>query len=80
MVLNINEFETYAKEQGCESGVELFEFLGFTAEDYEDYANGKNISRKMLLKLYREIGSDAVVFIIFNNYEWEKNIDLFDKI
>ena len=36
MKLNIDEFETYAIEQGYESGTELFESRGLTAEDYED--------------------------------------------
>lgn len=43
MKLNIDEFETYAIEQGYESGTELFESLGFTAEDYEDYKDGKAV-------------------------------------
>lgn len=81
MKLNINEFETYAIEQGYESGTELFEYLGFSAEDYEDYKGGKNITRKMLMRLYRDIGaSDVVGFVDFGEYEWEKNIDLFDKL
>lgn len=80
MKLNINEFETFAKEQGYESGTELFESLGFTAEDYEDYKEGKYITRQMLMRLYTDIGVDAVGFIDFGEYEWEKNIDLFDKL
>ncbi len=81
MKLNIKEFEAYAKEQGYESGTELFESLGFTAEDYEEYKDGKNITRKTLLKLYADIGvSDVIGFVDFGAYEWEKNIDLFDKL
>lgn len=81
MKLNIKEFETYAIEQGYESGTELFESLGFTEDDYEDYKNGKHITRKMLMRLYTEIGaSDVVGFIDFGEYEWEKNIDLFDNL
>ena len=81
MKLQIKEFETYAREQGFESGNELFQFLGFTAKDYEDYKFGKNISRDMLLRLYIDIGvSDVVDLVDFGEYEWEKNIDLFDKL
>lgn len=81
MKLNIDEFETYAIEQGYESGTELFETLGYTAEDYEDYKDGKNITRDMLMRLYTEIGvADVVGFVDFGRYEWEKNIDLFDKL
>ena len=49
------EFERFAMEQGYESGVELFEDLGFNAEDYEDFADGAEIDRDMLLRLYREL-------------------------
>ena len=80
MKLNVKEFESFALEQGYESGTELFESLGYTAEDYDDYKDGKNITRSMLLRLYTDIGVDAVGFIDFGDYEWEKNIDLFDKL
>lgn len=81
MKLNVKEFEAYAQEQGYESGTELFEALGFSAEDYEDYKNGKNITRYMLMRLYKDIGvSDVVGFVDFGTYEWEKNIDLFDRL
>lgn len=81
MKLNVDAFENYAIEQGFESGVELFESLGFSEEDYEEYKEGKNISREMLLKLYMDIGaSDVVDFVDFGRYEWEKNIDLFDRL
>ncbi len=80
MKLKIDEFETYAIEQGYESGTELFETLGFTADDYNDYKEGKHIAREMLMHLYKEIGVDAVDFIEFGSYEWEKNIDLLDNL
>lgn len=81
MKLNVDAFENYAREQGYESGMELFESLGFSAEDYEEYKEGKNITRKTLLRLYTEIGtSDVVDFVDFDKYEWEKNIDLFDRL
>ena len=81
MKLNRDEFETYAIEQGYESGTELFESLGFTAEDYEDYKDGKNITREVLMRLYIEIGAaDVVGFVDFGAYEWEKHIDLFDNL
>ncbi len=81
MKLNIEEFESFARKQGYESGAELFEALGYTAEDYEDYKNGKNITRIMLMRMYMDIGvSDVVGFVDFGSYEWEKNIDLFDKL
>lgn len=75
------EFERIASERGYESGVELFEELGFTAEDYEDLTNGAEIDRNTLLRLYRELGtSDVIDCIDFGSYEWEANIDLFDEI
>ena len=75
------EFERFAMEQGYESGVELFEDLGFNAEDYEDFADGAEIDRDMLLRLYRELGtSDVIDFMEFGSYEWEQNIDLFDEV
>ncbi len=81
MKLYINEFENYARAQGYESGTELFEAIGFTAEDYDDYRQGKNITRGMLMCLYKDIGvSDVVNFVDFGEYEWEKNIDLFDEL
>ena len=81
MKLKVSEFEDYAMDQGYESGVDLFEELGYTEEEYEEYANGKAIDRAMLLALYRSLGaSDVVNFIEFEQYEWENNLDLFDKI
>lgn len=81
MKLNIDEFENFAIEQGYESGTELFETLGFTAEDYEDYKDGKHITEDMLMLLYKEIGvSEVVGFVDFGEYEWEKYIDLFDEL
>ena len=75
------EFERFAMEQGYESGVELFEDLGFNAEDYEDFGDGADIDRDMLLRLYRELGtSDVIDFMEFGSYEWEQNIDLFDEV
>lgn len=80
MKLNIDEFETYAIEQGYDSGTELFEAIGFTAEGYEDYKEGKHITREVLMRLYTDIGVDAVGFIDFGEYEWEKHIDLLDNL
>lgn len=60
MKLNVKELEVFARSQGYENGIELFEAIGYTAEDYDEYANGKNITRSMLLKLYREIGATDV--------------------
>lgn len=81
MKMNKEEFERFAMEQGYESGVELFEELGFSAEAYEDFANGAEIDRDMLLRLYRELGtSDVIDFMEFGSYEWEQNIDLFDEV
>ena len=31
------EFDNYALEQGYENGIELFEVLGFTEDDYYEY-------------------------------------------
>lgn len=81
MKLKKDEFEAFALEQGYESGAELFEVLGFTAEDYEDYCCGKNITEDVLMRLYKDIGAtDVVGFVDFGEYEWEKNIDLFDNL
>lgn len=81
MKMKKEEFERIAAEQGYEKGEELFEELGFNAEDYEDFMNGAEIDRSVLLRLYRELGtSDVIDFIEFGSYEWEENIDLFDEI
>lgn len=81
MKLKTKELEAYARSQGCENGEELFEAIGYTAEDYAEYADGKNITGGMLLKLYKDIGATEVVsFVEFGAYEWEKNIDLFDRL
>lgn len=79
MKLKVKGFETYAKLQGYENGVELFESIGFSEEDYQEYVEGKDITRKVLLKLYYEIGTEVIDFLSFEGSEWEKNIDLFDK-
>ena len=81
MNMNKEEFERIALERGYDSGVELFEELGYTADDYEYFANGAAINREMLLRLYRELGtSDVIDFINFGSFEWESNIDLFDEV
>lgn len=82
MNLNRDRFEIFAKEQGYKDGVELFETLGYSADEYEYYADGEYIDREMLLDLYIKLGASNVLdFIEFGSgYEWENNIDLFDEI
>lgn len=82
MKLNRDRFEIFAKEQGYKDGVELFETLGYSADEYEYYADGEYIDRDMLLDLYINLGASNVLdFIEFGSgYEWENNIDLFDEI
>lgn len=79
---NRDRFEIFAKEQGYKDGVELFETLGYSADEYEYYADGEYIDRDMLLDLYIKLGASNVLdFIEFGSgYEWENNIDLFDEI
>ena len=82
MKLNRDRFEIFAKEQGYKDGVELFETLGYSADEYEYYADGEYIDRDMLLDLYIKLGASNVLdFIEFGSgCEWENNIDLFDEI
>ena len=82
MKLNRDRFEIFAKEQGYKDGVELFETLGYSADEYEYYADGEYIDGEMLLDLYIKLGASNVLdFIEFGSgYEWENNIDLFDEI
>lgn len=82
MKLNRDRFEIFAKEQGYKDGVELFETLGYSADEYEYYADGEYIDRDMLLDLYIKLGASNVLdFIEFGSgYEWENNIALFDEI
>ena len=82
MKLNRDRFEIFAKEQGYKDGVELFETLGYSADEYEYYADGEYIDREMLLDLYIKLGASNVLdFIEFGSgYEWENNIELFDEI
>ena len=82
MKLNRDRFEIFTKEQGYKDGVELFETLGYSADEYEYYADGEYIDREMLLDLYIKLGASNVLdFIEFGSgYEWENNIDLFDEI
>ena len=82
MKLNRDRFEIFAKEQGYKDGVELFETLGYSADEYEYYADGEYIDRVLLLDLYIKLGASNVLdFIEFGSgYEWENNIDLFDEI
>ena len=82
MKLNRDRFEIFAKEQRYKDGVELFETLGYSADEYEYYADGEYIDREMLLDLYIKLGASNVLdFIEFGSgYEWENNIDLFDEI
>ena len=82
MKLNRDRFEIFAKEQGYKDGVELFETLGYSADEYEYYADGEYIDSEMPLDLYIKLGASNVLdFIEFGSgYEWENNIDLFDEI
>ena len=82
MKLNRDRFEIFAKEQGYKDGIELFETLGYSVDEYEYYADGEYIDREMLLDLYIKLGASNVLdFIEFGSgYEWENNIDLFDEI
>ena len=82
MKLNRDRFEIFAKEQGYKDGVELFETLGYSADEYEYYADGEYIDREMLSYLYIKLGASNVLdFIEFGSgYKWENNIDLFDEI
>lgn len=82
MKLNRDRFEIFAKEQGYKDGVELFETLGYSADEYEYYADGEYIDRDMLLDLYIKLGASNVLDFIESGsgYEWENNIDLFDEI
>ena len=82
MKLNRDRFEIFAKEQGYKDGVELFETLGYSADEYEYYADGEYIDREMLLDLYIKLGASNVLdFIEFGSgFEWGNNIDLFDEI
>ena len=71
----------YALEQGYENGIELFEVLGFTKDDYYEYMEGRYVDRETLLRLYKELGSsDVINFIEFQGREWDYNLDLFDLI
>lgn len=75
------EFDNYALEQGYENGIELFEVLGFTEDDYYEYMEGRYVDRETLLRLYKELGSsDVINFIEFQGREWDYNLDLFDLI
>ena len=82
MKLNRDRFEIFAKEQGYKDDVELFETLGYSADEYEYYVDGEYIDRDMFLDLYIKLGASNVLdFIEFGSgYEWENNIDLFDEI
>ena len=82
MKLNRDRFEIFAKEQGYKDGVELFETLGYSADEYEYYADGEYIDREMLLDLYIKLGASNVLdfFELGSGYEWVNNIDLFDEI
>lgn len=46
MKLNRDRFEIFAKEQGYKDGVELFETLGYSADEYEYYADGEYIDMR----------------------------------
>lgn len=81
MKLIKEEFEAFAIEVGFENGAEVFEFIGYTEDDYEDCVNGRHIERGLLLRMYRCFGTDGIInCIAFGSYEWELNIDLFDLI
>ena len=49
MKLNRDRFEIFAKEQGYKDGVELFETLGYSADEYEYYADGEYIEKCFLI-------------------------------
>ena len=81
MKLIKEEFEAFAIEVGFANGIEAFEFIGYTEEDYEDCLDGRHIERGLLLRLYQFFGTDSVInCIAFGSYEWELHKDLFDLI
>lgn len=61
------QFDAFAREQGYESGAELFDDLGFNAEYYADRHEEVRIGGKVLEKLCREIGAAEVMeFVRFD--------------
>ena len=53
MKLNRDRFEIFAKEQGYKDGVELFETLGYSADEYEYWCNG---DKEQMLRIFATSG------------------------
>ena len=60
------QFDEFARDQGYESGAELFSDLGFDREKYERYSKEVPIGGKVLETLCREVGAaETMGFIRF---------------
>lgn len=62
MKIKQEEFNTFAEEQGFNSGVELLEYLGCSEDDALQYIEDQEpIDRELLLTMYEEFGTSAVI-------------------
>lgn len=66
MKLIKEEFENYAREQGYENGIELFEYLDGDTKIYKRYKDKVPINKEVFTRICWEIGIvDAEAFIKF---------------
>lgn len=61
MKLVKERFENYAREQGYESGTDLFDDLGLNRNSYENFRKEVPIGKDALKKLCWELGSAEVM-------------------
>ena len=82
MRINMNEFNRFASEQGFSDGEDLLINIGFTSEESKQLMEDLIIDRGTLLRFYEEFGTcDVLDFVEFDSdYEWERNLDLFDEV
>ena len=78
----MTEFNRFATEQGFNDGEDLLINIGFTSEESKQLTEDLIIDRGILLRFYEEFGTcDVLDFVEFDSdYEWERNLDLFDEV
>jgi hypothetical protein len=80
MKLLREQFESFAFEQGYDSGEELFEQIGLSANTYKYYCHGGNIGKRTLKRLCQCLGSyDVMQFVEYDKNDTFSYNEIFDE-
>ncbi len=80
MKLIKEQFENFAREQGYESGAELYDELNLNRDSYEHFKKEVPINKQTLKTLCWELGTAEVMdFVRFENNEKERYRDILEE-